>query len=207
MSKVRARICKLLWSPGIDSEESIPPAYVVWRGGTKNRVVVPARQAGNPFLGFLEGLQIRALVSSVNWIVCIQCTLWTHPPSPPPHSNEHSADTLFIIQQHIFKCFLVNFYQIDVVCRPISSRPFRQPIPTISVWALLFLVTSPHCLCPRVDHRVHKVATAAFWRTFSHEGQISPGWWGWGVPAHPLSLHLPSPVKLHCTLQLSGQTY
>jgi hypothetical protein len=26
------------------------------------------------------------------------------------------------------------------------------------------------------DHIVHRVATAAFWRTFSHEGKISPGW-------------------------------
>ncbi len=57
------------------------------------------------------------------------------------------------------------------------------------------------------DHRVHRVATAAFWRTFSHEGKICPGWWGWGVHAHPLLLHLASPVKLQCTLQLSGQTY
>jgi hypothetical protein len=30
----RARICKRLWSPGIDSEESIPPVYVAWRAGT-----------------------------------------------------------------------------------------------------------------------------------------------------------------------------
>ncbi len=52
-------------------------------------------------------------------------------------------------------------------------------------------------------HRVHRVATAAFWRAFHYEGKISPGWWGWGVHAHPLSLHLPSPVKLQCTLQLS----
>jgi hypothetical protein len=37
----------------------IPPAYVAWRAGTKNRVVVPARQAGNRFLGSLKGLQIR----------------------------------------------------------------------------------------------------------------------------------------------------
>ncbi len=59
-------------------------------------------------------------------------------------------------------------------------------------------------------HRVHRVATAAFWRTFSDEGKISPGWWqwwGWGVHAHLLSLHLPSPVKLQCTLQLSGQIH
>ncbi len=26
------------------------------------------------------------------------------------------------------------------------------------------------------DHRVHRVATAAFWRTFSDEGKICPGW-------------------------------
>jgi hypothetical protein len=34
----RARICKCLWSPGIDSEESISPAYVAWRASTTNRV-------------------------------------------------------------------------------------------------------------------------------------------------------------------------
>jgi hypothetical protein len=59
----RARICKRLRRPGIDSEDSIPPAYVAWRVGTTKRVVVPARQAGNRFLGSLKGLQIRALGS------------------------------------------------------------------------------------------------------------------------------------------------
>jgi hypothetical protein len=43
------------------SKESIPPAYVAWRAGTSNRVVVPARQAGNRFLGSLKGVQIRSL--------------------------------------------------------------------------------------------------------------------------------------------------
>jgi hypothetical protein len=43
-----------------DSMDSIPPAYVAFRAGTSNRVVVPARQAGNRFLGSLKGLQIRA---------------------------------------------------------------------------------------------------------------------------------------------------
>ena len=56
----RAPILKLLWSPEIDSKESIPPAYVAWRAGTSNKVVAPARQAGNRFLGSLKGLQIRA---------------------------------------------------------------------------------------------------------------------------------------------------
>jgi hypothetical protein len=60
----RARICKHLMSPGIDSKESIPPAYVAWRAGTSNRVVIPARQAGNRFLGSLA-LQIRAMVLHV----------------------------------------------------------------------------------------------------------------------------------------------
>ncbi len=46
--------------PGIDSEDSISPAYVAWRAGKTNRVVLPARQAGSRFLGALTGLQIRA---------------------------------------------------------------------------------------------------------------------------------------------------
>jgi hypothetical protein len=48
------------------SEVSIPPAYVALRLvrplGTTKRVSVPARQAGNPFLGSLKRLQIRALL-------------------------------------------------------------------------------------------------------------------------------------------------
>jgi hypothetical protein len=43
------------------AQESIPPAYVAWRAGTKNRVVVPARQAGNRFLGSFKGFKIRTL--------------------------------------------------------------------------------------------------------------------------------------------------
>jgi hypothetical protein len=54
------RICKRLWSPGIDSDGPIPPAYAHWRAGTTIRVVVQARHAGNRFLGSLKGLQIRA---------------------------------------------------------------------------------------------------------------------------------------------------
>jgi hypothetical protein len=32
--RARAGIFKLLWSPGIDSTESIPPVFVAWRAGT-----------------------------------------------------------------------------------------------------------------------------------------------------------------------------
>ncbi len=58
----RARICKRLRSPGI-----LRPAYVAWRVSTFNRVVVPARNAGNRFLGSFKGLQIR-LSSSTDFL-------------------------------------------------------------------------------------------------------------------------------------------
>jgi hypothetical protein len=63
---IRARICKRLNSPEIYSKESIPQAYIAWGAGTSNRVVVPARQAGNRFLGSLKSLQIRAQPSSLS---------------------------------------------------------------------------------------------------------------------------------------------
>jgi hypothetical protein len=61
-------------------QESIPAAYVAWRAaGTLNRVVVPARQAGNRFLGSLKGLQLRALVSglctALNFLMYIEPNL------------------------------------------------------------------------------------------------------------------------------------
>ncbi len=36
------------------AQESIPPASAAWRAGTTKRVVVPAPQAGNRFLGSLK---------------------------------------------------------------------------------------------------------------------------------------------------------
>jgi hypothetical protein len=41
------------------------PMYIAWRAGALNRVVVPARHAGNRFLGSFKGLQIRALLCSL----------------------------------------------------------------------------------------------------------------------------------------------
>jgi hypothetical protein len=64
-----ARICKRLRRPGIDSEDSTPPAYVTLRADTTYRVVVPARQAGNRWLGSLKGLQIRALCTGTAELV------------------------------------------------------------------------------------------------------------------------------------------
>ncbi len=48
-----------------------------------------------------------------------------------------------------------------------------------------------------------------FWRTFHHDGKISPGWWregGRGAWPHPFTLqYLPSRTKLVCTLQLKSR--
>ncbi len=38
----RARTFKCLWGPGIDAKEWIPPAYVVWRAGTKTLFLLSA---------------------------------------------------------------------------------------------------------------------------------------------------------------------
>ncbi len=94
----------------------------------------------------------------------------------------YSLFFLSLISSYLFYSFIVCF-------------------PTISY--ILGTAISSACL----HHWVHRVVTSAFWRTFSHEGKISLGWWEWGVHAHPLSLHLPSPVKLQCTLHLSGQIH
>ncbi len=90
---------------------------------------------------------------------------------------------------------ITNFYIELVYCWVLPCWPQSTYFPRDE--------TGLVCL----PHRVHREATAAFWRTFSHQGKISPGWWRWGVHAHHLSLHLPSPVKLQCTLQLSGQAH
>ncbi len=51
-------------SVGIDSKESIPPA---WRACTSNRLVVPARQAGNRFLsGLLKNVYTFGLSRKEN---------------------------------------------------------------------------------------------------------------------------------------------
>jgi hypothetical protein len=57
----RARILKLLWIPGIDSKEPIPPAYVAWWAGNS----IPSR-----FLAPIDCLKIPAqncACKSSNW--------------------------------------------------------------------------------------------------------------------------------------------
>ncbi len=59
-----------------------------------------------------------------------------------------------------------------------------------------------------MHHRVHtEWQPPLSVRTFHHYRKISPGWWVWGIHAHPPSLYSPSRTKLQCTLQLSGQIH
>ncbi|MFN9906261.1 MAG: hypothetical protein ACK56F_09080, partial [bacterium] len=55
------------------AEEWIPSAYVAWQASTTNRVVVPARQAGNRSLGSLKDLKIRAQACCYSWRHSLNC--------------------------------------------------------------------------------------------------------------------------------------
>ncbi len=65
--EANVRIFKRLRRPGIDSKESIPPAYKARRAGTTDRVIVrsyqPARlhMLAESIPGLLKRLKIRAL--------------------------------------------------------------------------------------------------------------------------------------------------
>ena len=48
-----------------------------------------------------------------------------------------------------------------------------------------------------IEHRVHRVAMATFWRTFHHDGKINPAWWGWGVHARPFHSTITSKVMVY----------
>ncbi len=90
-----------------------------------------------------------------------------------------------------------------------SSLPPISLIPCMPPPAPNFLCPLSRPFYPQSTQSTQN-ATAALWHTFQHEVKIGPGWWvggGGGVHAHPLSIHLPSLVKLQCTLQLSGQIY
>jgi hypothetical protein len=98
-----ARICKRLWSPGIDSEESISPAYVACRAGTTNRVVEPSRQAGNRFLGSLKGLQIRALPADTCCCACRELNYQFSAAGCGQHMFAHTHPEPVVINDFITK--------------------------------------------------------------------------------------------------------
>ncbi len=55
----------------------------------------------------------------------------------------------------------------------VRKWPLRVQCTCIPCLQFLYVTHQPiQCHC----HRVHRVATAAFWRAFSDEGKIGPGW-------------------------------
>ncbi len=53
------------------------------------------------------------------------------------------------------------------------------------------------------DGKIHRVAMADFWCTFHHDGKISPCWWGWGVHAQPLTLFYYHVQSCSCSVRSS----
>ena len=70
----------------MDSEESIPPAYLAWQVGTTNMVVLPGHHAGNLFLGSLKALYM--------------------------HQREPNGSTLVDICRHRHTAAFLNLWQI-----------------------------------------------------------------------------------------------
>jgi hypothetical protein len=92
--------------------------------------------------------------------------------------------------------------QLQQFCSPMSFEN------AVYLWMLekdVFCIHGSNLL--GIPQSTHRVATAAFRRTFHHDGKISQGRWGLEVHAHPLSLYLPSRSKLQCMLQLKAQIH
>ncbi len=84
----RARIFKRLRSPGIDSKEWIPPAYVAWRAGTINLFLLGAYSPHRLFKNsssvanqtmpcWLEGEGVKTTENKIHWPP-LQCTQHLH---------------------------------------------------------------------------------------------------------------------------------
>ncbi len=127
-----ARICKRLWSPGIDSEDSIPQAFVTWRADTTNMVVVPARQARNRYLGSLKDLQIRALDANL----CLTPALRA-PFLVLNHTNrgiQNCGAAGYVQYKGIYR------KNITHLCCRLKGTSYRDPTPSPSAFITSLLV-------------------------------------------------------------------
>jgi hypothetical protein len=95
----RARICKRLWSPGIDSEDSIPPAYVAWRAAVRliELSYRPARlgiDSWAPLSGIraLDGIWRPQADSQLTEDRCSQAMHAQSVLSPPPRDTTITTD-------------------------------------------------------------------------------------------------------------------
>ncbi len=179
---IRARICERLRSPGNDSDGPIPPAYVPWRAGTTNSVVVQARHAGNRFLDSLKGLQKRAQTSPCRACLCVLCvccwySLYTSestyficrlpsrqrfciPPSPSPTHAAIQYTRGWQGGGHPLALSLLWDLVVESCrfCRLFTSRPYSTPppppaVPVNSCIPRQNLITFVFCPCAKRHSR------------------------------------------------------
>ena len=82
---------------------------------------------------------------------------------------------------------------------PSEGPSTRDVVATWALWICLIFMYSVMRTCKSIYHRqesTNRVAMTTFWRTFHHDGNFSPAWWGWGMH----STYLPSRAKLWSTL-------
>jgi hypothetical protein len=106
--------------------------------------------------------------------------------------------TKYIANRSIICKFHELIYQIH--CQSLKNIGFSK------CTSIMKKSKTRSCDCGHVctPQSIQRVAMSTFWRTFHRDGKISPARWGCGLHALPLSLYLPSPAKLWCTLQLRG---
>jgi hypothetical protein len=105
-----------------------------------------------------------------------------HPFSPPVPCQFIYTSYLFLFSFPIHANFLSIFLPFYSSYPSHSSLPYRSAIPSRSFFfPVQCSISVPRSYSSSLlpippPHRVHRVATAAFWRTFSDEGKIGPGW-------------------------------
>jgi hypothetical protein len=106
---------------------------------------------------------------------------------------------LYVLSECLLKSFSKRHLQQFFVCF-FRAVLFPSQLPKNSTQEAG--VENFHTVLDEQPQSTHRVATAAFWSTFHHDGKISPGCGGGGGARPP-----PSRIKLQCTLQLSGQIH
>jgi hypothetical protein len=104
------------------------------------------------------------------------------PPALPKNWARQSGRHISTIRNHLPFCFLnrvrLNRFPAPFLCDEGKS----------DLWLLPAAVLLPS---NRPGQSTHRVAIADFWRTFHHDGKISPSWWGWGctpIPFHSITI-------------------
>ncbi len=99
-----------------------------------------------------------------------------------------------------------------MVCRGVSSFICkRHPVEASGVWRHPVLSDGlKHRACNvirhyRLESKYCRLEMATFLRAFSHDGIFGPAFWGCGIHAHTLTLHLPLPIYLPLSLFVTFQ--